>query len=355
MKKKRSTKIVNWKVLTILLLVGLVLSVFAAVTFGNADISVSEVYRVIGYEVFHLDSCKEYASGAIHDVVWLIRLPRVILALVIGIGLSVSGDVMQALVKNPLADPYILGISSGASLGATLAIMLGFGSAFGKNSVGIMAFAGAFGAAVLVIRLSAIGGRSNTGKLILAGVAVGAVCSAFSDFVIYLANDKNATAEITYWTMGSLSGANWNTDLLISVIMIAGTIFFWSQYRALNLMLLGEETAITLGTDLRKSRVWYLVVVAVMVGFAVFAAGIIGFVGLIIPHAVRIVVGTDHKKLIPVSALVGGIFLIWADVASRVILRYSEMPIGILISIIGAPCFIYLMIRSSYGFGGKDS
>jgi iron complex transport system permease protein len=333
-----------------ILLAVLVVSVFLAITFGNADISIREVYAVIGSELFHMEQFSAYSSGAVHDVVWLIRLPRVLLALAIGMGLSVSGDVMQAIVKNPLADPYILGVSSGASLGATLAIMIGIGTMFGSHAVGVMAFIGALAAAFLVMWISTIGGRSNTGKLILSGMAVSSVCSAFSSFVIYIANNRNAASEVAYWTMGSLASAGWQTDRWILIIMITGTLFFWSQYRTLNLMLLGEETAITLGTDLRRYRMIYLVVVSVMVGFAVYAAGIIGFVGLIIPHAVRMLAGTDHKRLIPFSALVGAIFLIWADVASRIILPNSEMPIGILVSLIGAPCFIYLMVRSSYGF-----
>lgn len=339
-------------VILIALLGGLVLSVMAAITFGNADISVKDVYNVIAYEIIHFDNLSYYGAGAIHDVVWLIRFPRVLLALAVGMGLSVCGVVMQAIVKNSLADPYVLGISSGASLGATMAIMLGIGTAFGGGFVGIMAFVGAMVSAFLVMVIAGIGGRSNSGKLILSGMAVGAVCSAFSNFILYIANDKNAMAEVTYWTMGSFAGAKWNNVVVIFPMVLIGTIIFWTQFRNLNLMLLGDEVSITLGTDLRKARILYMILSSVIVGFAVYSAGIIGFVGLIIPHAVRILFGTDHRKVIPISALTGGIFLVWADVACRSILKNSEMPIGILISIIGAPCFIYLMIRKSYGFGG---
>lgn len=344
-----------WSLCQLGLLIVLMISVLTAITFGNAEISVHEVYGVIAYKLFHTEQYVTYASGAIHDVVWLIRLPRVLLAIAIGIGLSVCGDVMQAVVKNPLADPYVLGISSGASLGATLAIMLGIGSLFGNNFVGIMAFLGALGSSFLVISLSNIGGKPNTGKLILSGVAVGSICAAFSNFVLYIANDRNATAEVTFWTMGSLAGAKWSLVKVVLPIMIVGTLFFWTQSRNLNLMLLGEDTAITLGTNLRTVRIIYLILVSVMVGFAVFSSGIIGFVGLIIPHAVRMITGTDHRRLIPISALVGSIFLVWADVASRVILKHSELPIGILISLIGAPCFISLIFHKSYGFGGKKT
>lgn len=337
------------------LLVLLMISVLASITFGNADISIKEVYSVVAYELFHIESLAEYASGPIHDVVWIIRFPRVLMGLAVGMGLSVCGVIMQAVVKNPLADPYVLGISSGASLGATLAILFGFGALFGRNFVGVMAFFGAMATSFAVLFIANMGGHSNAAKLILAGMAVSAVCSAFSNFVLYLAHDKNASADVMFWTMGSLASAKWDNVLYILGIMIAGTLIFWSQFRNLNLMLLGDETSVTLGTDLHRVRNWYMILSSLMVGFAVYAAGTIGFVGLIIPHAVRMIFGTDHKRLIPLCALVGSIFLIWADVFCRIILKNAELPIGILVSMIGAPCFIYLMIRRSYGFGGSQS
>ena len=276
----------------------LIFSILAAITFGNADLSLKDVYSVIAYKLFHIKSLSVYAEGAVHDVVWLIRLPRVLLALAVGMALSVCGVVMQAIVQNPLADPYVLGISSGASLGATLAIMLGVGGFLGGNSVGVTAFIGAMVTSFAVIAIANMGGKATSAKLILAGMAVSAVCSAFSNFVIYITND-------------------------------------------------------TLGTDLHRLRTFYLIVASVMIGFAVYCAGVIGFVGLVIPHVIRILFGTDHRRLLPLSALLGASFLIWCDVACRVILKNSEMPIGVLVSIIGAPCFIYLLVRKSYGFGGS--
>lgn len=350
--KKRSNSF--YLLAMIVLLVLLVLSIMASITFGNADISFKEVYSVVIYKLFHVESFNTF-SDSVHDVVWLIRFPRVLMAVAVGMGLSVCGVIMQAVVKNPLADPYVLGISSGASLGATLAIMLGIGAFLGQNAVGVSAFLGAMGASFAVMFISGIGGRSNAGKLILAGMAISSVCSAFSSFVLYIANDKNAMSQVTFWTMGSLAGAKWEKVVVVLPVIIAGTLFFWTQYRNLNLMLLGDEVSITLGTDLHKVRNTYMIMSALMVGFAVYAAGMIGFVGLIIPHAIRMIFGTDHRKMIPLCALTGAVFLIWSDVACRVILPNSEMPIGILISIIGAPCFIYLMVRRSYGFGGDKS
>lgn len=357
-KSNKKTGVVSTSVFfitLILLAAGLVFSVMAAITFGNADISLKDVYSVIGCELFKMKRFSAFAEGPVHDVVWLIRFPRVVLALAVGMGLSVCGVVMQAIVKNPLADPYILGVSSGASLGATFAIMLGVGSFLGDNFVGIMAFAGAMGTSFAVMAIANMGGRANAGKLILSGTAVSAVCSAFSSFIIYIVNDNNATAEVMRWTMGSLAGASWNRVAVILPIIAVCSVIFWTQYRNLNLMLLGDEVSITLGTNLHKSRTVYLILSSVIVGFAVYAAGMIGFVGLVIPHVIRILFGTDHKRLIPLSALLGSIFLIWADVACRIILRNSEMPIGILVSIIGAPCFIYLLVKRSYGFGGGKS
>ena len=328
----------------ILLTVLLVISILTAVTIGSVDLSVKDVYSVILYKVFGIGDPEVYGVGAMSDIVWFIRLPRILLATAVGMGLAVAGVVMQAIVKNPIADPYILGISSGASLGATVAIFLGVGAVFGSNSIGICAFIGAFLISVLVQITANIGGRANSVRLLLAGTALGSVCSAFSNFVVYIAGDRDGIQTVTFWLMGSLAGAKWeNLAVIIPCVFIA-TLFFCTQSRILNMMLLGDEVSITLGTDLHRYRQVYLVVTALLIGFVVYSAGIIGFVGLIIPHVVRMFFGTDHKKMLPLSALSGSIFLIWADVASRIIIPKSEVPIGILVSMIGAPCFIYLLV-----------
>ena len=260
---------------------------------------------------------------------------------------------MQAIVKNPLADPYILGISSGASLGATAAILLGIGVALGENFVGISAFIGAFTISLGVVFIANLGGKANSIKLLLAGMALSAVCSAFSSFIVYFANNKEGMQSIAFWLMGSLSGAKWDSIFIIAPIVMISILFFGTQSRILNLMLLGDEVAITLGRDLHIYRQVYLLVSSLIVGFVVYAAGMIGFVGLIIPHIIRMLVGTDHKKLVPISALAGAIFLVLADGLCRIIIPKTELPIGILISLIGAPCFVYLMIKKTYGFGGN--
>ena len=281
--KDKHLKTSAFAIVIIALTGGLVCSILASITFGNADISISDVYKVILYKITRVSGLADYGQGAVHDVVWLIRFPRVIMAVAVGMGLSVCGTVMQAVVKNPLADPYVLGVSSGAYLGAAASIILGIGAVVGDNSIGIMAFAGAFLASLAVLAISGIGGRSSATRLILAGMAISAVCSAFANFLIYMSQDREATTQISYWSMGSLAAADWDNVPVTLMVMILGAMLFMTQYRKLNLMLLGDETAITLGTDLHKARMAYMLLSAFMVGFAVCAAGMIGFVGLIIP------------------------------------------------------------------------
>ncbi|MGN0953887.1 FecCD family ABC transporter permease [Dialister sp.] len=329
-------------------------SLFWALSIGTVKLPLAVIYDAVVGQFTGGLPIEAPGQGPVHDIVWLLRLPRLVLAALVGAGLSVCGVVMQAIVKNPLADPYILGISSGASLGATAAILLGVGAFLGPNFVGIAAFIGAMAISVAVLFISNLGGRSSSVKLLLAGMALSAVCSAFSSFIVYFANDKDGIQTITYWLMGSLAGARWNELAVIAPIVILSVLFFWTQSRVLNLMLLGDEAAITMGTDLHVYRQAYLLVSSLIVGFAVYSAGVIGFVGLIIPHVIRMVVGPDHKRLVPVSALVGAIFLVICDGLCRIIIPHTELPIGLLISLIGAPCFIYLMISKSYGFGGGE-
>lgn len=345
------------KAVTLVLILLLLISLVVAVTFGTMPLPVQDVYGVLYYKVRHALTGAQvpapWAPGsALHDVVWLIRLPRLVLGAAVGAALALSGVVMQAIVKNPLADPYVLGISSGASLGATVAALFGVGAVLGSRSVGMMAFLGALAVSFAVVFLANLGGRATAVKLLLAGSALSAVCGAFSNFAIYLRNDDRAPAQIIRWTMGGLGAANWQDNAVMALAVLAATLFFATQSRALNLMLLGDDSAVTLGTDLHLRRIAYLVVTALLVGLAVYNAGTIGFVGLVVPHAVRLLLGSDHRRLVPISTLTGAIFLVWADVACRTVLPGNELPIGILTSLLGAPVFLYLMVRYRYGFGG---
>lgn len=348
-----------WGYRTVLLTLALVLplSLMGAVCLGTVKLPISSVYTVIRYELAHLllgaPFPAEWAPGtAVHDVVWLIRLPRLVLAAAVGGGLSLCGVVMQSVVKNPLADPYVLGVSSGASLGATLAILLGTGAMLGGNFVGLMAFLGAFGASLAVVVLAGVGGRASSVRLLLSGAALSAVCAAVSNFLIYLADADHAAAQVLRWTMGSFGAASWPGNGIMCLVWGLSALFFWSQSRNLNLMLLGDEAALTLGTDLYGLRIIYLLICALVVGFGVYYSGIIGFVGLVVPHVLRLLFGSDHRRLIPLSALGGGVFLLWADVLCRSILPGNEIPVGILTALLGAPVFLWLMARKPYGFGG---
>lgn len=335
----------------LILLVLLLLSIAISITIGSVEISISDVYKVIANKIIFSYNAKEYLSGPVHDIVWLIRLPRLILAALVGIGLSICGIIMQAIVKNPLADPYILGISSGASFGATLSIMLGIGVSFGSNYVGISAFIGAFFTSIIVIIIANLKGKANSTKLLLSGLAVSSLFSAFSSFIIFTSSNREGIRTITYWLMGSVAGAKWDNIIVISIIIFISVIFFYTQTRVLNLMLLGDDVAITLGKNLYFYRIIYVIIVSLIIGFLVYSSGMIGFVGLIIPHLTRMILGSNHRVIIIPSCLIGAIFLVWADVLSRIIISGNELPIGILISLIGAPLFIYLMINKTYGFG----
>mgnify|MGYP000328052780 FL=1 len=350
---RNRSKEISVALVMLLLAVLLVLAFLWALSIGTVKLSFVQIYEGIVNQFTSGMAIETAGQGPVHDIIWLLRLPRLVLAALVGMGLSVCGVIMQAVVKNPLADPYILGISSGASLGATAAILLGIGVALGENFVGIAAFIGAFAMSLGVLFISNLGGRSNSVKLLLAGMALSAVCGAFSSFIVYFANNKEGMQTIAYWMMGSFAGAKWETLAVIGPIVVLAVMFFWTQSRMLNLMLLGDESALTLGTDLHIYRQIYLLVSSLIVGFVVYSAGMIGFVGLVVPHVIRMLVGTDHKRLIPVAALTGAIFLVVADGLCRVIIPRTELPIGILISIIGAPCFVYLMIKRTYGFGGN--
>ena len=350
---RNRSKEISVALVMLLLAVLLVLAFLWALSIGTVKLSFVQIYEGIVNQFTSGLAIETAGQGPVHDIIWLLRLPRLVLAAIVGMGLSVCGVIMQAVVKNPLADPYILGISSGASLGATAAILLGIGVALGENFVGIAAFIGAFAMSLGVLFISNLGGRSNSIKLLLGGMALSAVCGAFSSFIVYFANNKEGMQSIAYWMMGSFAGAKWENLMIIAPIVILAVLFLWTQSRMLNLMLLGDESALTLGTDLHIYRQIYLLVSSLIVGFVVYSAGMIGFVGLVVPHVIRMLVGTDHKKLIPVAALTGAIFLVVADGLCRIIIPRTELPIGILISIIGAPCFVYLMIKRTYGFGGN--
>lgn len=338
--------------LLILLMAFLILSLFIGINLGYAKIPSREIKDVLAFKIGIKEAIPDIRDSTV-DIIYLIRLPRLILAIIVGMSLAVAGVVMQAIVRNPIADPYILGISSGASLGATLSIVVGIAGVFGRNATGFSAFLMAFIVSLAVVFLANIGGRANSTKLLLSGMALSTVSSSISSLLVYLSSNRDAARELSFWLLGSLAGAKWTDIVIIGPIIFLSSLFFLTQYRTLNLMLLGDEVAITMGKDLNISRHIYLLITSLMIGFVVYVSGVIGFIGLIVPHIARMIVGTDHKQLIPLTMLMGSILLLWADILSRIIIPGSELPTGIIISVLGAPLFIYLIVSRSYKGGGR--
>ncbi|MCD8022908.1 MAG: iron ABC transporter permease, partial [Lachnospiraceae bacterium] len=269
----------------------LILSILLAVCIGSVKISFYDVYRIILYQVTHikLGDPDTLSHGTLYEIVWNVRLPRVFMGAVIGIILALCGVVMQASVQNPLADPYILGISSGASLGATFSIMIGasavFTGALAQTGTTFWAFFGSLGATALVMTLASVGGgRVTSAKLVLAGSVVSSLCGAFTNMMVYIGNDADDMKTVTYWLLGSMVSARWNKLFIPTICMVIGVMFFLTQMRTLNTLLLGEEAAITLGINLAFWRKIYMVVVSLLTAVAVCTCGIVGFVGLMIPH-----------------------------------------------------------------------
>lgn len=345
--------------LIVLLVVAMLVVACVSVFIGAVSIPFETVVKVI------VNKMTFGMVGDISDIptyqvsiVWRLYAPRAMLGLVVGLGLAMVGVVMQAMVQNPLADPYILGISSGASLGATFAVLMGSsilaGTMFASFGLELFAFVGAIGTSAFVFILSSIGGRMTTTKLVLSGVIISSLCSAMSNLIVYLEPDAEGMRTLTFWTMGSLATVDFESVVLCGVAVLIGLVFFFTQMRNLNAMMLGDTTATTLGVDLSTLRKVYIILTSVIIAVIVCHCGVIGFVGLMIPHIARGLVGTNHWKLLPVSILLGAIFMMVADVAARS-LSTSEIPIGIITAICGAPVFAYIMLKKSYGFGGGEN
>ena len=337
-------------ILFVLMIIVTCVSVFI----GAVDIPFETVVRILGYKMFGIGDVSDIPTYMV-SIVWRLYAPRALLGLIVGVGLAMVGVVMQAMVQNPLADPYILGISSGASLGATFAILMGAtvlaGTMFQDFGVEAFAFLGAIGSSAFVFILSSIGGKMTTTKLILSGVIISSLCGAVSNIIVYLEPDAEGMRSLTFWLMGSLSTVDYESVKICGIAVLIGLVFFCTQMRNLNAMMLGDSTATTLGVDLSKLRMVYIILTSVVIAFIVCKCGIIGFVGLIIPHIARGLVGTNHWKLFPICILLGAIFIMLADIVART-LAPSEIPIGIITSLCGAPVFAYIMLKKSYGFGG---
>jgi iron complex transport system permease protein len=320
------------------LVVALVAAVLVAVSVGTVTLPVGDVWRIV---LAHLRGDSSDADPLQDQIVWSIRTPRVLLAAVVGAALATAGVALQGLVRNPLADPYVLGISSGASLGAVL--VLGFGSAAVAGlSVTGAAFAGALASLVAVFLLAQRSGQLTDNRLVLAGVALGYLTMAGTSLV-QLRSDPSEIRGILFWLMGSVAGASWEQLQLPTAAMVVCMLALTFRARDLNALAVGDDDAAALGVDVHRLRIGLLVVSSVLTAVAVAVAGGIGFVGLMVPHAVRLVAGADHRRLLPLSALTGAVFLVLVDLAGRVVDRPNEYPITVFTAAIGAPFFLWLL------------
>ena len=313
--------------LTCLVLAAVLLaSIIIGIGTGPVAIPFAEVWRVKFHRLGGLLTGSELPLESTQNIVWFLRAPRVLLGALVGAALTLSGVGMQAFTKNPLAEPYVLGISSGASLGAVLAMLLGVSlPVLGRLSVSAGAFAGALVSILLVYLLARTRNAVTPIRLILVGVAVSAMFQAFTNYIVYTAPDDAAVREATFWMLGGLGSAEWADVPLLAGLVPPALLLMLALAKPLNAMMMGDSSAVTLGVNLTV-------------------------VGLVIPHLVRSVVGPDHRKLVPLATLFGAIFLIWVDVGARIIKPPAEIPVGILTAFLGAPLFLWMIKVRRYEF-----
>ncbi|TVL91646.1 iron ABC transporter permease [Streptomyces sp. SAJ15] len=312
-----------------------------AVSIGAVNVPLRDVWSIIWH---HLSGDGRVADPALDQIVWNFRTPRVVLAALVGAGLAVSGVVLQAVVANPLADPYVLGVSSGASLGAVIVFTTTAG-ALGGLGVSTAAFLGAIGAMVLVFLLGQKRGRLAPTRLVLSGVAVGYLLLAATSY-LQLRATPTELRTVMFWMLGSVAGAKWEQLPIVTTVVLTTTVALALFGRRLNALLAGDESATALGVDVHRLRAVLLVLASLLTGTVIAVAGGIGFVGLMIPHLVRLAVGADHRRLLPLAAVVGATYLVLVDLLSRTLTRPNELPLGILTALFGAPFFLWLLRRN---------
>ena len=339
--------------LLILLLIVLAAAMFAAsIMTGAADASLFNVLRwLIGME-----GAEQALSVRDRIIILDIRLPRAVLGLMVGASLAVSGAVMQGLFRNPLADPGLVGVSSGASLGAVLLIVLGssfFGplfAVFGFYALPVAAFAGGLVTTLLLYKIATRSGQTSVATMLLAGIALGALAGAVTGVLIFMADDKQLR-DLTFWGLGSLAGANWMKILSAGPIILVSLAVVPFLARGLNALTLGEAAAFHMGIPVQRLKNIAIVSVAASTGASVAVSGGIGFVGIVVPHVLRMLIGPDHRYLLPASALLGGTLLIFADMIARTIVPPAELPIGIITAFAGAPFFLWILLRGRSHMG----
>ena len=312
-------------------------SVVLAVTIGPAGLAPSDVYASV---LAHLGLGEPTLSPLRDGIVWELRMPRVLTAAAVGAGLAICGVVMQALTRNPLADPYLLGLSSGASVGAVVVLVLGISLA-----LPFAAFVGALAALAATLGLARAAGGLSPTTTVLAGLAVSAVFGAVTSLVIFWSATTDSYREILNWLLGSLAGTDWGSVALAGGALVLVGLPLLASGRTLDAFAFGDAAASALGVHVARTRTLLLVATALLTGALVAVSGAIGFVGLILPHAVRLVVGARHRALLPLSALAGAVFLVWVDTAARTLFDPRELPVGILTALVGGPVFAVLLLR----------
>ena len=319
-------------------------SLFIAVGLGTSVFSPYETWTSIRMHLAGQEWTEDCSIPVLaYNMIWNMRLPRVILGFIVGASLAVCGVAMQALVRNNLADPFILGVSSGASATAALFMVFGVFGFLGIFALPLSAFLGALASIVFVYTISRVGGRINIPQMLLAGVAVAMIMDAITSLITFGAKDAFKIRNVDFWLSGSLAGAKWAYLSLPLIVMIACLTYLLISYRSLNAMVLGEETAGSLGVSVQRFQKILVLVVSLLAGVAISVSGTIGFVGLMMPHLSRILLGSDHKRVLPFSALLGGMLVVWADVAARVVAAPEEMPVGLVTALVGAPFFVILL------------
>lgn len=332
----------------ILFLSILLISVYS-VTIGSVNLKSEEVWKIIINRIASREIFVEDWDQSLNIIVWTLRVPRVLVAILAGASLSLVGILMQCLTKNPLASPYILGISSGASTGAVLGLILL--SETYASSVPIFSFLGGTITVLLVFSISRFGGFSTT-KLVLVGVAFSAFFSGITTLIITTAPNEKKVRDALFWMSGGLSGSNWESVLPMFLVLSLAFLLVYPKYRELNILMTGDENALVLGVDIKWMQSLIVLTSTLLTGYVVSNTGIIGFVGLIIPHISRKFVGENHKKLIPVSILLGSLFLLTTDMLTRGIFKTQEIPIGVITSLFGVPFFLSILRKKTYNFGG---
>lgn len=331
------------------ILLGLALAavVILSAGIGSSHIALDHCFKIVLGQLPVLGTHVNLAGIPIEAVtiVSQVRLPRILLAAIVGMGLSASGVVYQGIFKNPMADPFVLGVSSGAAVGATLVMVLGLSFTLGPISgIALGAFIGAVLAAGFVFSLARVGNKTPVVTLLLSGIAVNFFLSAVIQLIMAL--NHNQIERIIGWTMGSVSSASWDKIGLTLLPLVVGVGLLLAHTRELNAFSLGEDNARSLGIDTERVRIRLLVISSLVTASAVAVSGIIGFVGLVIPHVVRMITGPNHKQLMPFSILVGGIFLVVSDTLARTLVAPSELPLGVITALFGAPYFLYLLYKS---------